>query len=111
MNTINEIADAIHANAIAHGFHPQDESIENFISNQCNNMHAEITEFWDAWRDGSQYNQCDKPIPLSCSEEELADFVIRALDVSSRLGIDIQRAIEIKHEYNKTRPYKHGKKN
>ena len=44
-------------------------------------------------------------------EEELADIVIRALDVSRRLGIDIMRAIGAKHAYNVTRPFRHGKMN
>lgn len=47
---------------------------------------------------------------LTCAEEEYADIVIRALDQCRRLGIDIQRAIEAKHAYNRTREYKHGKK-
>lgn len=41
---------------------------------------------------------------------ELADAVIRILDYCGHVGIDIEKAIEIKHEYNKTRPYKHGGK-
>ena len=49
--------------------------------------------------------------PLSCAEEELADIVIRVLDVSRRLGIDIMRAIAVKHTYNVTRPFRHGKRN
>jgi hypothetical protein len=49
--------------------------------------------------------------PLTCREEEYADIIIRTLDQCRRLGVDIQRAVEIKHAYNLTRPYKHGKKN
>lgn len=112
MKTLNEIADAVHANAVAKGFHPQSEPIEVFVANQCNNMHGEIQEFWDAWRKGQEDLLCDKVgTGLTCKEEELADLIIRALDVSRRLRIDIQRAIEIKHVYNLIRPYKHGKKN
>lgn len=107
---INSVAEMVHKNATDHGFHP-DEPIEHFIAKQCNNIHAEVTELWDSWRAGIQDQNCDKPIPLTCQEEELADIIIRALDVSQRLKIDIGNAIAIKHEYNKTRPYKHGKKN
>ena len=82
-------------------------------------MHAEITELWDAFRSDTQYQLCDKAAkmqdlgltPLDCTEEELADIIIRALDVSQRLGVNIVEALNSKHEYNKTRPYKHGKKN
>lgn len=111
MTTINEIADEVHASAKAKGFHPDTETERQFIANQCNNMHGEVQELWDAWRKGEQENPCDKDIGLSCSEEELADIIIRALDVSRRLGIDIERAINVKHLYNTKRPYKHGKLN
>ena len=42
--------------------------------------------------------------------EELADIVIRTLDESGRVGANLARAIELKIAYNKTRPYRHGKK-
>lgn len=41
---------------------------------------------------------------------ELADCMIRILDYCGHDGIDIEEAIRIKHEYNKTRPYRHGGK-
>ena len=109
--TLNEIADMVHKNAIEKGFHDPAESHRSFLANQCNNIHGEITELWDAWRAGKEYDACDKPIHLNCTEEELADLIIRALDVSRRLKIDILNAILVKHGYNLTRPHKHGKLN
>lgn len=41
---------------------------------------------------------------------ELADAVIRIGDLAYLLGGDLEAAIAEKHEYNRTRPYKHGKK-
>lgn len=41
---------------------------------------------------------------------ELADVIIRVLDYCGYAGIDIDAAISQKHEYNKTRPYRHGGK-
>lgn len=116
---LNELADEVHKNAIEHGFHDPYEVLGVFIANQCNNMHAEVTELWDAYRAGKGDEPCDKAEKmialnlrvLNCNEEELADIIIRALDVSRRLGIEIVAAINAKHEYNKTRPYMHGKKN
>ena len=41
---------------------------------------------------------------------ELADCIIRILDYCGHENIDIENVIKIKHEYNKTRSYKHGGK-
>jgi NTP pyrophosphatase (non-canonical NTP hydrolase) len=42
-------------------------------------------------------------------EMEIADTFIRLFDLCEYLNIDIEKFIKIKIEYNKTRPYKHGK--
>lgn len=41
---------------------------------------------------------------------ELADIVIRVMDCAVRYGIDLGAEIELKHAYNKTRPFRHGGK-
>ncbi len=53
-----------------------------------------------------EYKEC-KPegIPI-----ELADCIIRILDYCGKENIDIEQAIQIKNEYNKSRPYRHGNK-
>lgn len=40
---------------------------------------------------------------------ELADAVIRVLDLAGALGVDLESAMLAKHDYNKSRPYRHGK--
>ena len=40
---------------------------------------------------------------------EIADAIIRLLDISASCRIDIMSAIIFKMHYNETRPYKHGK--
>ena len=42
-------------------------------------------------------------------EDEIADSIIRLLDLSGFMGIDIDKHIELKMKYNAGRPYKHGK--
>jgi NTP pyrophosphatase (non-canonical NTP hydrolase) len=42
-------------------------------------------------------------------EDEIADAVLRLLDLSARLNIDLEKHINSKVEFNKTRPYLHGK--
>lgn len=41
---------------------------------------------------------------------ELADAVIRVMDIFESQGWSLQDAIQIKHNYNKTRTYRHGNK-
>lgn len=117
MSTLDQIADAAHTNAREKGFHDGPDS--EFLANQLNNLTGEISELWEAHRAGTLHQLCDKAEkmaamglpPLTCIEEEYADIVIRALDQCRRLGVDIARAVEIKHAFNKTRPHLHGKKN
>lgn len=41
---------------------------------------------------------------------EVADIIIRALDIAGHYGIDIEQALKVKSAYNATRPYRHGGK-
>ena len=43
-------------------------------------------------------------------EEELADCIIRILDYAGGYHLRLAEAVIAKMEYNRTRPYKHGKK-
>lgn len=40
---------------------------------------------------------------------EIADAVIRLFDLCGRMGIDLEQAIRNKHQFNTTRPCRHGK--
>lgn len=42
-------------------------------------------------------------------EDEVADILIRTLDLAGWLGIDIEAHVEAKLKYNATRPNKHGR--
>ena len=118
LKTLDEIADEVHKLAIKNGWHLPGESDDHFIERACNNLHNEISELHEAYRNNNLYGPCDKSGklkeaglgPLTCIEEEYADIIIRALDNCKRLKIDILRAVNIKHEFNQTRPYRHGGK-
>lgn len=43
-------------------------------------------------------------------EDEMADTLIRVLDLCCQRGIDIEEHVRLKMKYNSLRPYKHGKK-
>ena len=47
---------------------------------------------------------------LTNAAEEMADTVIRMMDLAERMGVDLANAIAFKMKYNESRPYKHGKK-
>jgi hypothetical protein len=40
----------------------------------------------------------------------MIDCIIRILDWCGKEGVDVDRLLKEKHEYNKTRPYRHGGK-
>jgi NTP pyrophosphatase (non-canonical NTP hydrolase) len=71
-------------------------------------IHSEASELLEAERKG---NPESKKIPgFSAAEEESADIIIRTLDLARGRGYRITEAIEAKHQYNRTRPHRHGKK-
>ena len=63
-------------------------------------VHTEVSEAVEAFRKNDKANFI----------EELADVIIRVLDCSGGLEMDIDSAIRAKLEKNKTRGYRHGGK-
>lgn len=70
-------------------------------------IHSEVSECLEALRHGNP--KSDK-IDMSGAEEELADAVIRIMDIAFSKKWNIPEAIMKKLEYNKTREYRHGGK-
>lgn len=71
-------------------------------------MHSELSEALEALREG---NGPSKKIPgFTKAEEEMADTVIRIMDMAKMNDWRIPEAIIAKIEYNKARPYRHGGK-
>ena len=115
---LNKLRDQIHQNAKDHGWWDEERSFGEIIA-LC---HSELSEALEEYRDGKPmvYYDCfcdSKVTPCNHQGEkpegiaiELADCIIRILDYCGHAGIDIEEAIKVKHEYNKTRPYRHGGK-
>ncbi len=84
------------------------------VARQIALIHSEASEALEALRDGkvALYFAKDERDILKPEgvASELADLIIRSLDLGGALGLNIEAAMKAKHAYNKTRPRKHGGK-
>lgn len=132
MGSLNNFRDAAFGNSVNHGFHESPRSIGDDVAL----LASELSEFLEDARDGHDPNarwyetktvdgdsttvtrhSCQSfdadgnPTRKVCGPaSELADVFVRLMDTCGRLGVDIDRAVAEKMEYNRTRPYRHGKK-
>jgi len=71
-------------------------------------IHSELSEALEGLRRGNP--KSDHIPSFSLVEEELADAIIRILDISEYKGYDVANDVIEKMKFNKTREKKHGKK-
>lgn len=102
---INKFAEEVHQNAVEHGWY--DEKVE--FTTIVSLIHSEVSEAFSEYRNGNPnlYYEGESPEGVAV---ELADDILRILDYCAYVEIDIESILKLKHEYNKTRPYRHDNK-
>ena len=130
---INELAKEVHENAVAHGWWEKPPTLPEAL---CL-IHAELSEALEEYREGNPliYGTCalaaedckysgvcdrvgrpgeGEGIDGPCKPEgiavELADVILRTLDLMAALGVDVDAVVMAKHKYNLGREYRHGGK-
>lgn len=102
---LDEWAREIHKIAVEHGWWDEERSFGEIVA-LC---HSELSEALEADRRGEAMveERDGKPEGVAV---EMADCLIRILDWFGRVGIDPEIVVKEKVEYNRGRPYRHGKR-
>lgn len=121
--TLNDITREIHQNAVDHGWWDEPRSFGDIVA-LC---HSELSEALEEYRERrpTLWYKEESVAKLYADERvaetmtrykpegiavEMIDCMIRILDWCGYAGVDVDEVLRIKHEYNKTRPHKHGGK-
>lgn len=126
--TIKELQKEVHALATDKGWYDGIKKGDpKTVPEKLALIHSEVSEAMEEYRTGysltTVYHKSSEGGPgfvpgFSSRDDvkpegfgvELADAVIRILDLAEFLNIDLEQLIERKHAFNKTRSYRHGNK-
>lgn len=113
---INEIIKESYQIALAKGWNKPGETRP--VAELIALMHSELSEALEEYRNGHKPHEIyyeDSEVSIAPPKPEgipieLADCVIRIFDMCGQYGIDLEEALKIKIEFNKSRPVRHGGK-
>ncbi len=109
MNDLQRLAKKAHETSAEKGFWDQRGDAD--VAVKIALIGCEASELLEAFRLPDRTAHCGKSgCDLDVVEEELADVLIRTLDLCHFLGVDPEAVVLEKMAYNATRPAKHGKR-
>ena len=100
----SEVSEALEADRKSHYYQNIDESKKWYIKGLADANYGKTFTDENDFKDQFEFSV------KNTFEDELADVIIRVLDLCAFKGIDIESHIKAKMRYNAMRPHKHGKK-
>ena len=116
MKSIRVWSNEVHRLAVQKGWWDQAESGDGMLPSERNVpellclIHSEVSEALECYRKGEMMFTVAENGKPEGFWVEIADVVIRILDLAGAYQVDLEHILEVKHEYNKTRGYRHGNK-
>ncbi len=104
VSAFNRVSSLVHETAKEKGWWDCERNLGEMIAL----MHSELSEALEAARHGNP--QDDKIPQFSALEAELADCIIRIMDLSAAKNLHVEEAIVAKMQFNNGRAFKHGGK-
>ena len=113
--SFNEIGKDFLRVSSAHGFTTGAESLMHvaeklmLVVDEVAEAHEEVRKVNGVEDLKNVYYLPSKPNKPEGFPIEIADAVIRLIQLASALGIDLDEVVKLKNAYNETRPFRHGK--
>lgn len=105
---LNDLAREAHKNAVDNGF--WDKKKDQQLGTLLMLVTSELVEILEEDRRGSLDYVSEKIPQITRFEEEMADVIIRVMDIVGAYKLNIEMAVKLKMFFNKQREFRHGKR-